>query len=99
MLFIDELNFIFVLRLTYFVHAYVPSTPGVWKSEDSLNESTISFHRVGHGDATQVIRLGKHLYPLSHLEGSLVFKWFFNTHFYGCGCFDCIYLFLYYVCA
>lgn len=44
---------------------------GGQRSEDDLWESVLSFHYVGPGDRTLVIRLGTtHPYPLSHLPGS-----------------------------
>jgi hypothetical protein len=44
----------------------------MWKMEDYLQESVLSYH-IGPGDPTQVMGLdGRHLYPLSNLIGSLL---------------------------
>lgn len=43
----------------------------MWRSEDSLQKSVCSFHHVGLGNYTQVLRLGsKRLSPLDHLCSS-----------------------------
>lgn len=37
-----------------------------WVSEDNLQESVLSFHHIGSGNQTQVVKFNrKHLYPLS----------------------------------
>lgn len=38
----------------------------VWRSDDSSGKQ-VFFYLLGSGDQTQVIRLVKHRYPLSHL--------------------------------
>lgn len=49
-------------------------TEHVWRSGDNVKELVLSFHQVGPGARTQVMKLGgKRLYPLSHLIiGSLL---------------------------
>lgn len=43
-------------------------TMHVWRSEDNLQESVLSFQHVVSGALTQIVRLGsKHLCPLSYL--------------------------------
>jgi hypothetical protein len=52
----------------------------VWRSDD--NRSWLSFHSVGSGDSTQIIRFGcTPLYLLSNLTGPDIFV-FKITHFW-----------------
>lgn len=45
----------------------VCSIEHLWKSEDKLSHSVLSFHHVGTGDQTQVSRLGsKHLCSMDY---------------------------------
>lgn len=53
-------------------HKHTPAhdTAPVWRLEDNSQELVLSFHCMGSGDRTQVIRLGsKRLYPLSQFTG------------------------------
>lgn len=44
------------------------TTTNMWKSEDNMDESVLSFHHVDPSDQTPVVRFSsKHLYQLSHL--------------------------------
>lgn len=44
------------------------TTTYMWKSEDNVDKSFLSFYHVGPGDQTPVVRFSnKHLYQLSHL--------------------------------
>lgn len=49
-----SLDFHFLLHLFIFYHVRAC----MWQSEDNLRELTFSFHYVGPGNLTQVIRLG-----------------------------------------
>lgn len=50
------------------MYAHVCATAQLVKSEESSQDSVLSFHHVGLGDQTQVVRFGgKCLYPLEHL--------------------------------
>lgn len=52
------------------MHTCIHVTVYVRRSEDNLEELVLSFHYMGSGDQTQVIRLGgKPLYPLSRFAG------------------------------
>ena len=52
----------------------------VWKSEDSLLESILSFYPVGSGAQTQVTKLGgTHLYPVSHLNTTPTITFFLGA--------------------
>lgn len=49
------------------------ATGHLCRSEDNLWLLVLSFHHVGSADKTQGVRLGC-LYPLSHLDCSVVFE-------------------------
>lgn len=50
------------------MHTCMHVTVCVWRSEDNLQELVLSFHCVGSGDQTQVVRPGsKRVYPQSWL--------------------------------
>lgn len=54
-----------LLRL---VSVYECAIAHVWRAEDNLQESALSFYHVGPTDPTQVLRVGgKHQYPANHL--------------------------------
>lgn len=47
------------------MYAHVCATAQLVKSEESSQDSVLSFHHVGLGDQTQIVRFGgKCLYPL-----------------------------------
>lgn len=53
------------------------ATACVWRSENNLQKSVLSFSHVGRGDQTQVIRFScKYLYPLSHVTSPSILDWF-----------------------
>jgi hypothetical protein len=57
----------FVLLCFYFVCASI--TVRIWQSENNFVKLVLSFHHIGPGDQSQIIRLGgKHFYPLSYLS-------------------------------
>lgn len=62
---------------------YTHATVCMWRSEDNLWGSVLSFHHVGSGDWTQTARLaGKLLYPQSQLDHPGRFE-FLLAHFLG----------------
>lgn len=61
---------------------YTHATVCMWRSEDNLGGSVLSFHHVGSGDWTQTARLaGKLLYPQSQLDHPGRFE-FLLVHFW-----------------
>ena len=54
----------------------------LWKSEDNLEKTILSFHPVGSKDWTHTVQLGsKHCLPLGHLTGP--FFPFLEVYTYG----------------
>lgn len=61
---------------------YTHATVCMWRSEDNLGGSVLSFHHVGSGDWTQTASLaGKLLYPQSQLDHPGRFE-FLLVHFW-----------------
>jgi hypothetical protein len=54
-----------------YMSGYTPTTGYMWRSQDNLENSVLSFHHVVLGNKAQVLKLGsRHL--LSHLTDLLV---------------------------
>lgn len=57
------LHFVYLLCVCIYVCAFTVCCAVLWRSKDNLQESFLSFHHMGPGDPTQVMKIGgKYLY-------------------------------------